>query len=213
MKKKKLYLILTIFLLVLFCTMVLLFIGCKDNLETQMNREMAKQVREQEEARAEEEEQLAIDKQVRQDEAEQLARDKAVDQMEREEWEEAEETVVVDEKENLIPNEPITYSGNLYNANGTEVILIVNFKTTEVTGPISLDSVDDYIDATINGKIDIDTFEVTSNYSGIWRLKETDEEFPFNGTITGKITKDLSTFNGIIHPDYSDVGVEFTATK
>lgn len=213
MKKKKLYLILTIFLLVLFCTMVLLFIGCKDNLETQMNREMAKQVREQEEARAEEAEQLAIDKQVRQDEAEQLARDKAVDQMEREEWEEAEETAVAEEEENLIPNEPITYSGNLYNANGTEVILIVNFKTTEVTGPISLDSVDDYIDATINGKIDIDTFEVTSNYYGIWRLKETDEEFPFNGTITGKITDDLSTFNGIIHPDYSDVGVEFTATK
>ena len=215
MKKKKLYLILTIFLLVLFCTMVLLFIGCKDNLETQMNREMAEQVREQEEAKADEEKQLAIDKQVRQDEAEQRALDEATDQMEREEWEEEEaarETAGAEE-ENLIPNEPITYTGNLYNANGTEVILIVNFKTTEVTGPISLDSVDDYIDATINGKIDIDTFEVTSNYYGIWRLKETDEEFPFNGTITGKITEDLSTFNGIIHPDYSDVGVEFTATK
>jgi len=58
MKKKKLYILLTIFLLVLFCTMVLLFIGCKDNLETQMNREMAEQVREQEEAKADEEKQL-----------------------------------------------------------------------------------------------------------------------------------------------------------
>jgi hypothetical protein len=126
--------------------------------------------------------------------------------------EEIAEEEVVAEEEKLIPNEPITYSGVLTNANGTEVILIVDFKNKKVTGSVSM-SGDDYIDAAINGKIDIDTFEVTSNYSGIWRLKETDEEFPFNGTITGKITEDLSTFNGIIHPDYSDVGVEFTATK
>ena len=113
-----------------------------------------------------------------------------------------------EEEENLIPNEPITYSGNI---DGVPVILIVNFKTTEVTGSLSL-SGEDYIDAPINGKIDINTFEITSNYSGIAGTKELGE-FPFNGTITGIITDDLSTFNGEIQPDYEDTGTKFTATK
>ena len=197
MKKKKLYQIPTILVLVIIFSMALLYMGCKVHTEPDLPMGMSEQDKK---AEAEAAEEAALLEETKVKAAEYEAAKKA-------------EEEAAPEEENLIPNEPITYSGNLYNANGTEVILIVNFKTTEVTGPISLDSVDDYIDATINGKIDIDTFEVTSNYYGIWRLKETDEEFPFNGTITGKITEDLSTFNGIIHPDYSDVGVEFTATK
>ncbi len=197
MKKKKLYQILTILVLIIVFSIAILYMGCKVHTETDLPIGMTEQ---EIKAEAEEAEEAALLEETRKKAEEYEAAKKA-------------EEEAAPEEENLIPNEPITYSGNLYNANGTEVILIVNFKTTEVTGPISLDSVDDYIDATINGKIDIDTFEVTSNYYGIWRLKETEEEFPFNGTITGKITEDLSTFNGIIHPDYSDVGVEFTATK
>ena len=237
MKKKKLYILLIIFLLVLFCTMVLLFIGCKDNLETQMNREMAKQIREQEEAKAEEAEQLAREKQIRQDEAEQAALDEATDQAEREEWEEEEaekaeqiakeieenqaeaeeaapaeevaEEAVAAEEEKLISNEPITYSGSI---EGVAVILIVDFKTKEITGSLSL-SGDDYVDATINGEItDIKTFEIYTNYSGVGGTKGLGE-FPFNGIITGKITDDLSTFNGEVQPDYEDTGTKFTATR
>jgi len=213
--------------------MVLLFIGCKDNLETQMNREMAKQIREQEEAKAEEAEQLAREKQIRQDEAEQAALDEATDQAEREEWEEEEaekaeqiakeieenqaeteeaapaEEVAAEEEEKLISNEPITYSGSI---EGVAVILIVDFKTKEVTGSLSL-SGDDYVDATINGEItDIKTFEIYTNYSGVGGTKGLGE-FPFNGIITGKITDDLSTFNGEVQPDYEDTGTKFTATR
>jgi hypothetical protein len=202
MKKKKLYKILIIFLLVLFCTMILLFIGCKENPEALMNREMANQVREQEEARAEEVEQIAREKQVKQDEAEERALDEAVDQAEWEEWEEAEE------EENLIPNEPITYSTSI---DGAKVILIVNFKTKEVKGSISK-SGEDYVDATIKGEIiNINTFEITTNYSGIEGSPGV--EFTINGTITGKITEDLNIFNGVITPDSYDEGVEFTATR
>ena len=39
------------------------------------------------------------------------------------------------------------------------------------------------------------------------------EDYPVNGTITGKITDNLSTIKGIMKSDYSDEGVEFTFTK
>ncbi len=211
MKKKKLYPILTILVLVIFFATVLLSMGCKEDPEIKMNREMAEQIREQQEAKAEEAEQLAIDKQVRQDEAEQRALDEAIDQMEREEWAEEEEEAAkkeaAEEEEKLIPNELITYSANI---DGLAVILIVNFETLEVTGSLSF-SGEDYIDAPINGKIDMNTFKITSNYSGIAGTKVLGE-FPFNGTINGKITEDLSTFNGEILNDEGK-GREFTLTK
>ncbi|MFC2144712.1 hypothetical protein ACFLQQ_00095 [Actinomycetota bacterium] len=114
-----------------------------------------------------------------------------------------------EEEEKLIPKEPITYSGD---ALGLAVVLVVNFKTTVVTGSVNL-SGDDYIDATItDGIINIDTFEITSNFSGIMGSAEYGVEYPFNGTIIGIISNDLSTFDGVILDDEGDGG-KFTASR
>jgi hypothetical protein len=114
-----------------------------------------------------------------------------------------------EEEEELIPDEPITYSGD---ALGLDVVLIVNFKTTTVTGSINL-SGDPYVDATItDGEIDIDTFEIIANFSGVVGAAEYGEEEPFNGIITGIISEDYSTFKGVILDDEGGGG-KFTLTK
>lgn len=129
---------------------------------------------------------------------------------EEEAWErERKEKEQAAEEEELIPDEPITYSGD---ALGLDVVLIVNFKTTTVTGSINL-SGDPYVDATItDGEIDIDTFEIIANFSGIIGAKEYGEEEPFNGIITGIISEDYSTFKGAILDDEGGGG-EFTASR
>lgn len=110
-----------------------------------------------------------------------------------------------DSVEDKLPNEPITYNGEF---EGAAITLIVNFKTTSVSGSVSAD----YLDATITGGIDIDTYEVTTNLSGTMELPEFEYEGPFNGTITGIISEDFSTFDGEILNDEGDGG-EFTAIK
>ena len=97
-------------------------------------------------------------------------------------------------------------------AMGLNIVLIVDFKSTGVTGSINL-SGDDYIDATIvDGKIDLETLNVTTNFSGIMGSKEYGKEFSFTGTITGIITEDLNIFNGEIIDDEGEGG-EFTLAK
>jgi len=126
-----------------------------------------------------------------------------------EEAEEAELLQGFEEEEKLILDEPITYSGD---ALGLAVVLVVNFKTEVVTGSINL-SGDDYVDATItDGIINIDTFEITANFSGIMGSAEYSQEDTFNGIITGKVSEDLNTFNGDIRDDEGDGG-KFTITK
>jgi len=123
--------------------------------------------------------------------------------------EEAELLEGFEEEEELIPDEPITYSGD---ALGLDVVLIVDFKTTTVTGLINL-SGDVYVDATItDGEIDIDTFEIIANFSGIIGMKEYGEEEGFFGIITGIISEDYSTFNGVILDD-EGWGGKFTASR
>jgi len=122
---------------------------------------------------------------------------------------EAEPEEGFEEEEKLIPDDPITYSGD---ALGLAVILVVNFKTKVVTGSINL-SGDDYVDATItDGKINIETFEITANFSGIMGSAEYDQVDTFSGIITGKVSEDLNTFNGDIRDDEGDGG-EFTIKK
>jgi hypothetical protein len=107
-----------------------------------------------------------------------------------------------------IPDKPVTYSGN---ALGLSVVLIVNFKTKVVSGSVSM-SGDGYVDATItNGTID--AFYINAKFSGIMGTKEyggIEEEF--KGTISGPISNDLSTFDGLIIDDEGGGG-EFTATR
>ena len=196
MRKKKLY---PILVLVILFSMSLLYAGCGPHSSSSEEIAALERLAEKEEEllAEKEEERLAKAEEEKQTEVEQASPDKEV-------TEDAET-----EEDKLIPDEPIKYSGR---AEENAVILIVNFKTTKVTGSVS-QSESYYVDATVNGKININTFKVTSNFSGIWRDLETGEEFPFNGIISGIITDDLGTFNGIIQPDYLEEGVEFIATK
>jgi hypothetical protein len=202
MKNEKLFKILTILVLIIVFSMALPYMGCKiisrdaelDEHAQRFGEALAK-LQEEEKKQAEAEEAAA---------AEEVAEEEVV----TEEETLVEEIEVAEEEENLTPNEPIIYSTSI---DGAKVILIVNFKTKEVKGSISK-SGEDYVDATIKGEIiNINTFEITTNYSGIEGSPGV--EFTINGTITGKITEDLNIFNGVITPDSYDEGVEFTATR
>ena len=166
--------------------------GSREELEWQKSKKVA-------EGMSEEEATEAAKKVVEKEQADEAYDDTASEYLNGED----------EDEETPIPDEPITYSGD---ALGLAVILIVNFKTTEVTGSINL-SGDDWVDATItDGNINIDTFEINTNFSGIMGSAEYGVDYPFNGTITGKVSDDLSTFNGVILDDEGDGG-KFTINK
>ena len=190
MKNKRPHIILTIFSLVVFCTIALLPMGCYFvdpgyRAEVDEDAYRASVKREAEEQKAQKEE--------KQTEIEQT---EAVEG-------------IVEEGVEPIAGEIITYSGIVTEAT---VIIIVDFKTTEVSGSINL-SGDENINATIDGKINISNYEVTAKYTGTGRLESEGEDYPVSGTITGTVTNDLGTLKGYIKSDYDDSGVEFTATK
>ena len=128
MRKKKLHLLLTILILVVFCTIALLSMGCKESraeIEAAEGWEkQQKRIEENEAIAAEEvapaEEVANKTPEISDGEAAAKAADDAA--------------VVAEEEEKLISNEPITYSGNI---DGVPVIIMVDFKTKEVTGPIN----------------------------------------------------------------------------
>ena len=198
MRKKRFCKIVTVLFLVLLFSLPLFSIGCKNESQRDRDAETvaAERLAEKEEALLEEKEK------------ERLAK--------AEEEKQAEEEVSSDEAEisendNSFPDEPVTYTGSV---NGADIILVVDFKSMEVTGSINLIG-DDYINATImDGKINIDTLEINAKYSGTGRLEAEGEDYPVSGTITGKITDDLNLFDGEIFPDIEDTGgTKFTATK
>ena len=116
------------------------------------------------------------------------------------------EEAELEEEEKMLPNEPVKYNGEF---GGVSIILVIDFKTTKVTGSVSL-SGDDYVDANIKGKIDIETFEVSTDFSGIMGSKEYGKAYPFNGTINGVVTDNLGAFIGDIVDD-EGTGGEFAA--
>ena len=59
-----------------------------------------------------------------------------------------------EEEERILPNEPVTYNGDM---DGVDIALIINFKTTKVSGTVSSGG-DQYVDAAIDGIINIETF-------------------------------------------------------
>lgn len=193
MRKKKLYPIIATLVLVVLFSMSLLYMGCKEGFQRNRGEEIVAAER-----LAEKEEELLAEK-----EEERLAK------AEEEKKTETEQAATTEEEAKPNSSETINYSGIV---NEATVILIVDLKTAEVTGSINL-SGDDYIDAAVDGKINIDTFEIGAKYSGTGRLESGGEDYPVNGTINGKISDDLSLFKGIIKSDYEESGVEFTATK
>ena len=196
MKNKKLHLILTIFSLVVFCTISLLSVGCR-LIGFKSTAEEAEEELERIEAEHAAAEQAAIEEE--QAEVEEASPDE----------ESADEARVAEEAEKLIPNEPITYSCSMQ---GIPIILIVNFKTKEVTGSIEIGAYPDWIIS--NGKIDLDTLKITdANVSGIKEIdKKYDKEIPFNGTITGKISEDLRTVSGELTDNDTGESIEFTGS-
>ena len=192
-----------IFLLVIVLTVSLFYSSsCGPEYDTKIPIT----AQESEEAAVAEEEYKAWERE--REEREQAAEEAEQREKEQAESEEAELLEGFEEEEKLIPNEPITYSGDV---GGIDVVLIVNFKTKKVSGSINYSGDSGYVDATIDGEIiDIDNFEIKAKFSGKRGWKE---DFPFKGTINGTISNDLSTFKGDIWDDETGWGGEFTATK
>ena len=115
----------------------------------------------------------------------------------------------LEEEEELIPNEPITYSGEF---DGTAIIVIINFKTTEVSGIVSYDDGNYWMDAEIVGIINIENFEVNAAFDGMCGSKEAGIGETWRGSIDGTVTGDLKTFNGTIITD-DGAGGKFIASS
>ena len=209
MKKKKIYPILTVLLLVVFCTIALMFTGCSLDQQLWDAREEAKRNAAEQAAKEEQQKKLEEEKVIA---AEIAALEEEVIAAE-----EAEEREYLES----LPNEPITYTGSIGKEGQVPiaVILIVDFKTKEVTGSLSYGGpgINTYVDATItDGKIiDLLTLEIATKYSGVAGSKQVEGsagvEYQINGIITGTITYDLGTFNGEMS---SEEGAQkFTATR
>ena len=122
--------------------------------------------------------------------------------------EEAELREGLEEEEELIPNEPITYSGE---CDGVNIIIVIDFKTTKVSGTVSLGG-DYWADAEIVGIVNIENFEVNAAFDGMCGSKESGDSETFRGSIEGTVTGDLKAFTGNII-DNEGWGGEFTAAK
>jgi hypothetical protein len=218
MKKKKLYPILAALVLVIFFYMTLTsckeLLGLRDEYPDEVEvasdgdrafQEAISQKAEEDYKRAEAAGEITekAAEEVTEETSDMEASAKAADDIAEEATEEtsdaeaaeaADDVALVDDV--VLLNETITYS---ITKDGFTVTIIVDFKTTDITGSLSL-SGENYIDATItDGKINKNTLDITANYSGTMGSSGTD--YPFNGTITGTISDDLSTLNGTIRDD------------
>jgi hypothetical protein len=217
MKEKKLPLLPTILALIVFFSVSLLFSGCHLT-----GIKSTEQEADEEELERLEAEMAAIE------EAEKFVENptEVGKEPQAEEIEHDQEATAIEEiteedtssEENSFPNKPVTYEGNIENGYPITVILIVDFTTANVAGSLSCcgEGLNTYVDATItNGKINVDTLEITTNYSGVAGSKAVEgsegAEIPISGTITGIITDDLTTFNGEMK---SEEGAQkFTAAR
>ena len=191
MRRKKLYPIIAALVLIIFFSMSLLYMGCRP-VRSGTAEEIAALER-----LAEKEEELLAEK-----EEERLTK------AEEEKQTEVEQASPVEEDEAL-PTEKITYTGDM---SGVAIILIVNFKTAEVTGSIAC-PIEGYPDYSINdGKIDLDTLEITAKSTWIREIHNDEVVQTTENTITGTISEDLSTINGEIVNNLDERGV-FTATR
>lgn len=105
------------------------------------------------------------------------------------------------EEEMLLPNEPVSYQGNV---DGVSVTLVIGFKSADVSGTLSLLG-DDYAEAEIGGDIDLVTFKVTAVFSGTVGSKEHGMSYPWAGTIEGVVSPDLNAFTGLLVDNEGEV--------
>lgn len=188
MKNKKLHLLLTISILVIFCTTALLFMGCKEEQWRQERRAV---------------EAWEEQKKIKEDEA--IAAEE-----EAEEGALTEEETAASEENKSFPNEPVTYTGSL---SGLPVTLTVNFKTTEVTG--SMPSIAKGFPDTIvtDGEVYLDTLEIYASFTGVSEMDSDGNVIETSWlTMTGKISDDLIKINVETLNQEGESG-EFTLTR
>jgi len=184
MKKKTLHLILTIFLLPVFFTMVLMFTGC--SLDEQLW-----DAREETEAKVSEQE-------VKEEQKEQIRA-----------WEENEGSIREDEsiaveEESSFPSGTFTYTGDM---SGAPIIMIVNFETKEVTGSIAC-PIEGFPDYSIDdGKIDLDSLGISAKSIWIREMHNDEVVQTVEMTITGAISSDVSKIDGEIVNDLGESGL------
>lgn len=114
----------------------------------------------------------------------------------------------LEELEKILPTEPVEYEGDI---EGVRFSMTIDFQAETVTGELSLDG-DDYAQAQVTGVIDIDTLKVDTAFTGVVGNKEYSLEYPWFGTISGKLSDDLKIFLGTLIDDDNSV-INFMATQ
>ena len=186
MKNKRLHIILTIFSLSVFFTIALIFTGCYLDQQLWDARE--------------ETERKAAEQEVKEAQKEQI---RALEEDEKSIGED--ESVATEEAEDKrsFPDEPVTY---YFEINECPITVTVDFKTAQITGLAKNPPFDDVIFT--DGKIDLDNLEINTSASQV--IDEDSKTTVL--TITGKISDDFNTLNGVIS-NREGASEEFTATR
>ena len=193
--------------------------GSREELEWQKSKKIAEGMSEEEayEAAKKEIEKEELDAEIFEDSGDEYLNGDEDD----EDWEEQEKESIekeqtaaeaeleegFEEEEKLLPKEPTTYCGIIWDS--IDISLVIDFKTQQVSGFL-VEEGNHYTDAKIVGTIDIETFKVNSTFSGI--MGYYDEEVLYSGTIDGAVSENLKTFNGTLLDNQGN-GVDLTATK
>jgi hypothetical protein len=198
LRKKRLYILFTVLVLIVFCIISLLSAGCH-LIGYKSTAEEAREELERKETEWATAEQAGeeADKQVEIEE-EPAAEEKA------EESSEAEEEI------KSFPDKPVTYTGNI---SGLPVTLIVDFKTKEITGSLDNPAIEFPNFEVIDGTIYLDNLEITVNFLGVTEMDSDGNVIQTSWlAINGKMSNDLSTINGKVLTEEGEKG-EITLTK
>ncbi len=100
-----------------------------------------------------------------------------------------------EEEEKLIPKEPITLKGSVWDS---ALILIIDLQSGDVGGSIYFDDGEDTYDLIIKGDIDLETYKFNGMCSGLWVSQPLDTSETITVTIDGQLNKDLNGAIGIL---------------
>ena len=121
------------------------------------------------------------------------AMDEAIASAEKELEAEKEKAQVAEEEEKLIPDEPITLKGSVWDS---ALTLIIDLQSGDVGGSLYFDDGEDTYNLTIKGDIDLETYKFNGVCSGLWVSKPLDISEIITVTIDGQLNKDLNGASG-----------------
>ena len=124
--------------------------------------------------------------------------DEAVAEAEKELKEEEEKAQAaaeaeLEEEDKLIPSGPITLKGSVWES---ALTLIIDLQTGEVGGSIYFSDGEDTYNLTIDGNIDLETYKIDGNCSGIWVSQALGTSETITVTIEGQLNEDFSGASG-----------------